>query len=316
MSSFDQKIQEFLDKKNPGTKKIYTAGLAAFAEFYRPQGTIADFLDSLEADRNLGWRQTKKTATNVISDYVEWLKLRYKRKTVRSYTGAVQQLAKYYGLDFSTRDTRLPASNPDLKKYSWTLPEVVRFFNYFDSPMYRAFGVLVFQSFFDDSTTLELQYIDIKKEYEASIVPLCLDTERFKTDIPFCSFIGKWGVAELQNYLKTRGPLKDEDRLFPVSEQSVDDYFRRRAEVFLGQEFQKGERSPCAPHSLRAGGSTLARDSAAGDAEHVRAVDRYIDFFMGKTVEEQKRVYMSKSREGWRQTWQARVEPFVTPSSF
>lgn len=313
---FEPKIQDFLNKKKPGTRKIYTAGLSAFQEFYQPQGSLSDFLDKLEADRNLGWRQTNNVATNVTSDYVVWLKERYKRKTVRSYAGAVQQLAKYYHLDFSTRDVQLPASNPDLKKYSWTLDEIVRFFNLFDSPMYRCFGVLVFQSFFDDSTTLKLEYGDIQKEYEANIVPLCLDTERFKTDIPFCSFIGKWGVSELRAYLKNRGSLKKDDKLFPISVQSVDDYFRRRAEVFLGCKFEKGERSPCAPHSLRAGGSTLARDGTIGGAEQVRAVDRYIDFFMGKTVEEQKRVYMSKSREGWRQTWLTRVEPFVTPNSF
>jgi hypothetical protein len=268
--TFDEKIQSFLNKKKPGTRKIYTAGLAAFQEFYitycnkyHIQGaTIPDFLDRLEADRNLGWRDTKHVADNVGTEYVEWLKKSYKRKTVRSYIGAVQQLAKYCNVPFSTRDMQLPASNPELKKYPWTVDEVVRFFNLFDSPMYKAYGVLIFQSFFDDSTTLELQYQDIQKEYEENTCPLCLDAERIKTEIPFCSFIGAWGLKELHNYLKTRGPLQKTDRLFPVSEQSVDDYFRLKAEVFLGKKFEKNERSPCAPHSLRASGSTLSRDNA------------------------------------------------------
>ena len=182
--------------------------------------------------------------------------------------------------------------------------------------MYRSFGVLVFQSFFDCSTTLSLQYADIQKEYEANTIPLCLDTERFKTDIPFCSFIGKWGVKELHKWLDTQPNIKPNDPLFPVARQTVADYFRKKTVVFLGEKFEKGERSTCGTHSLRAGGSTLARDGASGNAEQVRAVDRYIDFFMGKTVEEQKRVYMSKSREGWRETWQSRIEPFVTPKQF
>jgi hypothetical protein len=245
--------------------------------------------------------------------YVAWLKQRFKRKSVRAYTGAVQQLAKYYNLPFSTRDMQLPASNPELKKYPWTVDEVARFLNLFDSPMYKAYGVLIFQSFLDDSTTLKLQYQDIEKEYTKGTCPLCLDAERIKTEIPFCSFIGTWGLQELHNYLDNKSLLQKTDDLFPVSEQSVDAYFRDKAEVFLGKKFEKNERSPCAPHSLRASGSTLSRDNAKGDAEQVRAVDRYIDFFMGKAVEEQKRVYMSKSREGWRETWKTRVEPFVTP---
>ena len=37
---------------------------------------------------------------------------------------------------------------------------------------------------------------------------------------------------------------------------------------------------------------------------------------MGKTVEEQKRVYSSKGKEGWRETWRTCVEPYVTPKDF
>jgi hypothetical protein len=37
---------------------------------------------------------------------------------------------------------------------------------------------------------------------------------------------------------------------------------------------------------------------------------------MGKTVEEEKRVYVSKSREDWRKTWRTCCEPYVTPEKF
>jgi len=314
----DPKVQEFLNKKKPGTRVIYKAGLEAFQEFYLPLGSVPDFLDSLEADRDKGWRETKHVATAIITDYIVWLKneKKFKRKTIRSYVGAVQQFAKYNNLMFSTRDTKLPVSNPDLKKYSWTLDDAVKFFNLFDSQMYRSFGVLIFQSFFDCSTSLALQYRDIQKEFEAGIVPMCLDTERFKTDIPFCSFIGKWGVAELHKWLDSQPDLKPDDPLFPINKQSVADYFRKKAQLFLGRKFEDDERSPCGTHSLRASGSTLARNDAVGDSEQVRAVDRYLDFFMGKVIAEDKRVYMSKSREGWRETWSKHVEPFVTPKQF
>jgi hypothetical protein len=315
---FDIEIQAFLNKKKPGTRVIYNAGLKAFEEFYLPKGSIPDFLDSLEADRDKGWRETKHVATDIVTEYVTWLQTvkKFKRKTTRSYVGAIQQLAKYNNLTFSTRDTKLPVSNPDLKKYPWTLDDVVKFFNLFDLPLYRAFGVLVFQSFFDCSTTLSLTYSDIKQEYEAGTIPLCLDTERFKTAIPFCSFIGKWGVKELHKWLDTQPNLKPNDSLFPVPKQSIADYFRKKSEVFLGRKFEDNERSPCGSHSLRAGGSTLARDNTSGNNEQVRAVDRYLDFFMGKCIAEEKRVYSSKSKEGWRETWRTCVEPYVTPKTF
>lgn len=315
---FDPKIEEFLKGKNPGTESIYRAGLLTFQEFYKPQGTIPDFIDALEADRNLGWRQTKNIASNVIRDYVSWLQTtkKFKRKTVRTYVASIQQLAKKCNVPFSTNDTHLPVSNPDLKKYPWTVDDAVKFFSLFDSQMYKSLGVLVFQSFIDCSTTLSLTYGDISKEYEANIVPLCLDTERIKTDIPFMSFIGKWGVQELHKWLDTRDDLTPDAKLFDTTKQATASYFRNKAEVFLGVAFKKDERSSCGTHSLRAGGSTLARDGVIGNSESVRAVDRYIDFFMGKTVEEQKRVYTSKSKESWRETWRTCVEPFVTPKKF
>jgi hypothetical protein len=308
---FDSKTSEFLKRKKPGTRKIYSAGLDAFEKFYEPQGTIPQFLDRVQADRNLGWRETQNIATNVMGDFVMWLKPQYARKSVRSYVGAVQSLAKYFGLPFSTRDTALPASNPESKKFPWTLEETAEFVGLMKLPLYRSLAVLLLQSGFDCRTSLELRYGDIKTEYETSVIPLCLCTERFKTEIPFLSFIGTWGVRTLREYLNSRGSLAETDRLFPVSEQAVDAYFRRCAVKFLNKELS-GERNPCSPHSLRAAFSTFCRDNLSGEA---RPAEVYIDFWMGKSVLEQKGVYISKTVESWRQTWRERAEPFVTPLS-
>lgn len=321
VSTFDNsKIEQFLKNKTPNTGSVYRAGLLTFQEFYKNQckGSIADFLDILEANKNLGWRQSEDKATEIIRNFIVWLReeKNFSRKTIRVYVASVQQLAKKLNVPFQTNDVNLPVSNPNLKKYCWTVPAVIRFFDLFDSQMYRSLGVMIFQSFIDCSTALSLQYSDIKKEYESGVVPLCLDVERIKTDIPFYTFIGKWGIAELKKWLDSRDDLTDESPLFPTSKVPVCDYFRKKAEAFLDIKFGKDERSPCGTHSLRAGGSTLARDSINGSPEQVRASDRYIDFFMGKTVEEQKRVYISKNKEGWRLTWLKCVEPFVTPTGY
>lgn len=315
---FEPKIQKFLDLKKPSTKSLYTIGLTAFADFYKSQGSIGDFIDRLEADRDLGWRKTQYVSDQVISDFVAWLQeKKYAAKTVRAYTNAVQQLAKKCKVPFSTRDVKLPASNPKLKKFNWTVETAVKFFDLFDIQMYRSFGVLIFQSFLDCSTALSLTYEDIQREFEAGVIPLCLDVTRVKTSIPFYSFIGAWGVKELSLYLKTVPNIQPQDLLFPVSKQSVADYFRKKGNKLLELlEEKQGDRNKCGTHSLRASGSTLARDNIKGDREHAQAVDRYLDFFMGKTIAEDRRVYMSKSIDSWRQTWADCVEPYVTPEKF
>jgi hypothetical protein len=315
---FEPKIQDFLNKKKSGTKKIYTAGLVAFQEFYAPQGSLPDFLDRLQTDRSLDWRQTQKVAANVMTDYVKFLmeKKKFKRKTVRAYAGAVQQLARYYNLGFTTRDIGLPFSNPDLKKHSWNVEEMAQFLGSFDASMYRSFGVSLFQSSFDCSTTLDLEFRDIQVEYEQGIVPLCLDTERIKTGVPFYGFIGEWGVKELHNWLDSRVDLKPEDKLYPVSEQSIMAYFRKKAEAFSGCKFGKGERTDRGTHSFRGSSMTLPRNNLKGSMEKVKAAEVYIQFFAGKTVPEKDRSYLSNTKEDWREIWKTTVEPYVTPKKF
>jgi hypothetical protein len=104
--------------------------------------------------------------------------------------------------------------------------------------------------------------------------------------------------------------------LFPVTKVAVCDYFRKKASVFLNTKFKDNERSPCGSHSLRASGSTLARGNIQGSSEQRGAVDRYLDQFMGKRIPEQQRVYDSKDRNSWRETWRTCVEPYVTPKTF
>jgi integrase len=225
--------------------------------------------------------------------------------------GAVQSLAKYYDLIFSTRDAQLPASNPESEKYSWTLEETAKFVGLMKSPLYRSLAVFLLQSGIDCRTALELNYGKIKSEYEAEIVPLCIRTERFKTGIPFLTFIGTWGVKTLKEHLNHCGKLSEDTPLFPISEQSVDAYFRRCAKKFLNKDLID-IRNPCSPHSLRAAFSTFCRDNLRGED---KASEIYVEYWMGKNVPEEKRVYITKTVESWRKTWRERAEPFLTPQS-
>jgi hypothetical protein len=304
---FDSETEEFLDSLKPSTRGIYHAGLMVFQEWYEPQGTITDFFDRIEADNQLPRRQRKRIARSTMKEFVKFLKAKFKPKTVRSYAGSVQSLGRFLDVPISLRYTQLPTSNPASEKYPWTIDEVARFIATFDSSMYQAIGATLVQSGLDIDTVKRFEYDDIQREFEAGITPLCLDTIRWKTDIKHLSFIGDWALSKLKVYFAERGPLNRTDLLFDVSKQAIDGYFRRRAELFLERDFEKKERNPCSPHSCRSGFNTFARDHKADET--------YVKFFMGKKVPEQDRVYNSKSREGWRQTYVEQILPWVTASA-
>jgi len=299
---FDRDTSEFLKALGPGTRKIYTYGLTAFQDFYKPQGTVKSFLDRVEEDALKQRREKTRVARNAIKEFVEWLQAKgYKPKTVRAYVAAVQSLAKYFDLAVSTSYVNLPTARPFSQKYPWTIEAVAEFVEAMKKPMHRAIAVTIFQSGLGISDVLALTYGDIQREFEQGTAPLCLDLSRIKTDVPFMTFIGAWGVSLLKRHLDGR-KLNARDRLFEVTPRAVDRCFARVGRRFAGD--YEGN-CPCRPHSLRAAFRTLLSDH--------RVDPLFIEFWMGHKVAEQQRVYVSKSREGWRETYRTQAEPWLTP---
>jgi integrase len=297
MSTLDQKTTEFLKHKKPGTYKVYHAGLYAFQEFYCKYGTIPDFLDRLQEDRDSSrtWRENKNVATNMVSDFVLWLGPRYCRKTIRSYVASVQALASYYKLDFSAADARLPPPNidPQNRKYFWTMPNVQKFVSVLNSPIHECLAMMFIQSGLDCSTTLSLRYSDVRDELESGVEPIVLELERVKTQTPFVTCLGSLGIKYLRRYLTIHGKLSENDLIFPISEQAVDDYFRRHAQSFLGHSISKGKRNPASPHSLRTGFRTLMRRSGCPE--------EFLEYFMGHDLNgDLRKTYTNMSSDDWR----------------
>ena len=108
---FDSEASEFLSVLKLGTRNVYDRGLAVFQEFYSSQGSIKDFLDSVERDRLLPRSQRTRVDSTTLNGFVVWLQNRgYSPKTVRIYVGAVQSLAKYYDIPISLRYVHLPSA--------------------------------------------------------------------------------------------------------------------------------------------------------------------------------------------------------------
>lgn len=301
---FEEDAVEFLDALGAGTRHVYQPGLDAFLTFYQKAGygeSLTAFLDDVEDDMKLPRRQRRRIARNVLKEFVRFCeKTGYAPKTIRAYVSAVQSFAGYYDIKLSTRYVDLPSSLPVSRKFPWTLDKVAEFVGMMKNPEYESIAVTIFQSGLSISDVLAQNYEDIKYEFENRITPLCVDLARIKTDVPFMSFIGSWGVSLLRQHLKGR-KLRLHSPLYTITARSVEKCFQKLGKKFIDE--YTGQ-NPCRPHSLRAAFRTIL-----GDAKADRDV---VKFWMGQRLPEQDRVYHSRTRDGWR-TLYAKYETYLTP---
>jgi len=199
----------------------------------------------------------------------------------------------------------MPVSRPISDKFPWSLETVAEFIGMIRHPDVKAVAVVLFQSGLSVSDLLNLTYGDIKREFEAGIEPICFDLARVKTDVPYMTFGGSWSCLLLRNYLHKRGRLRLEDPLFDISHRTIDLWFAKTSKRWLGD--YRGQ-NPARPHSLRSAFRTILGD---------HKVDRtYIEFWMGHKLPEQEATYISKSRDGWRETYKTYAEPWLTPKNW
>lgn len=295
---------EFLQALGSSTMGLYRAGLSAFQTFYGKP--LKQFLDAVDEDLRKPRRERERVARNTLSRFVEWLVDKgFAPKTVRAYAASVQSLARYYEIPISMRYVRMPSSNPISLKFPWTIDKVAEFIDQIEDPQLKSLAATLFQSGLSVSDALALTYGDIKLEFEPGVTPLCLDIVRKKTNVHFMTFIGEWAVSLLKKHLEGKANLKPENMLYQVSHRTINHQFEKIGRRFAGE--YKGQ-NPCRPHSLRAAFRTILAD---------HNVDRiYIEFWMGHKLPEQEATYVSKSREGWRETYRKNAEPWLTPKNW
>ena len=296
-------VEEFLSALKPGTRHVYQRGLAKFQEFLSNQGLdVAGFLSLVEEDMRRPRLEKTRVARKTLNAFIAHLLGEgFAPKTINAYIGAVQSLAKYYDIPLSTRYINRPPTRALNKKHPWTIKAIGKFVSLMDNTQYKCIAACIVQSGLSISDLLGLRYGDIKDELEKGIAPLCLDLSRRKTNVPCLTFVGSWALGLLKQHLKDRH-MQDDMPIFTISRRAVDSYFRRIGLKFGGRF---SGRNPYSPHSLRAAFRTILSDHKVDPI--------YIEFWMGHKVPEQQIVYVSKSREGWRETYRTQAEPWLTP---
>jgi len=291
-------MEEFLKSFSPSTAKSYRSALRMFNSFYRTRygGDIEDFLDEVERDLQTPRRSRRFYARKVLREYKEYLEgIGLAPKSIWKYLSAVQSYARFYEIPISLRYIHMPSTRPISRKYPWTLEEAIEFIEIIEHPTVKAMAAITLQSGIGLSELLSLKYGDIMEEYERGVIPLCLDLYRVKTDNPFMTFAERYSVGLLREYLEEHRPdISPEDPLFKISGRRVQQILRKCGKIYLDEKEYEGV-NPCRLHSLRTAFRTLMAD--AGCPDH------YLEFFMGHKTQDLRRVYTSKSREGWRQTY-------------
>jgi integrase len=305
--------EDFLEahgRESQNTARAYRNALNRFAEFYKDQGMLEDFIARVNVDNKLDYGGDR-VAEKTLSKFIKSLQDEgLSRKATRLYASAVQSLFKYLRVPITLALTGLPKNKPEVEMYAWkNANRVEQFVSLMDDIMYRTIAVLAFQSGLSLGDLLSLKYEDVKTDFEGHVLPLALSFTmegREKTEVRFRTYVGRWAVDLLTVYLKGKN-LEAAARLFPVTPEAVDSAFRTTARKYLGEAWHRG-RNPCSPSSLRHGFKTLAVKS-----EVLETVE--VEFFMGHELGSNvEAIYLSRDVDDWRETY-SKVEGFLTPDS-
>lgn len=294
-----EEIEAFLSMKSKTTAIIYRAGLREFLKYYRGKHgvdkTIMDFIDDCWINIKKPREEQTRLEETELNGFINFMKEGERsNNTIRVYVAALQNLLKYNRLPVSLSFVNLPPPRPLPKndKHEWKLDHMKEFFNKATNYRDKAIILCLFQSGMGIMELVNLKYGDIRKEFEADILPLCISLTREKTDITYKTFFGRDAVHYLRLYLKTRGDLKDDYPLFTklgtekrVTKELVEARFRKIAEQcsFIEPKDLKGYNS-ARPHSLR----SAFRSRLTGKMD-----PDLIEFFMGYQIGGVKRAYLN-----------------------
>ena len=141
-------VDEFLSALKPGTRHTYARALTKFQEFLVGQGVdVAGFLRLVEEDLHRPRLEKTRIARKTLNAFIGYLQGEgFAPKSINTYIGAVQSLAKYYDIPLSMRYVSRPPAKALHKKHPWTIEEVGKFTSLMENVQYRCIAACIVQS--------------------------------------------------------------------------------------------------------------------------------------------------------------------------
>ena len=295
--TLDETALRYLGTKKESTRKAYDKCLKRFVLFSGK--TFKEFLEHIEDQRraNLDCSISEKVrpGENLLRGFIEWHKeAGYSNYAILQAIGAIQNILKYYGIPISFNFIETPPARTQKKnnKHEWTLDQIRQFVESAEYLRDKAYIMFAFQSGLSIGDILDLDYSDIRREYEAGTAPLAIQGYREKTNVPIKTFIGWDALYYLRLYLQSRTNIKlgdpvftllgTDDRATPSSiQKKLRDYAKKLD--FVDSEDMKGY-NPLRPHSLRSAFRSRLTGRMDGDL---------IEFFMAHSIGQSKTTYIN-----------------------
>jgi integrase len=306
--SLEETEKRYLESKKPSTARIYRSSLRRFKVYY-PEGIpglIRQIEEDTEGNKEREVYDRIRPGEDVLRGFVKWQEEKgYSPNSMRLALAAIQNCLKYYGITVSYDFITLPQAIPldRNKKHQWTIDQIKKFVESAEYLREKAFIMFAFQSGLGIGDILDLNYGDIRREYEEGVLPLAVEGYRKKTGVPLRTFIGRDTVKLLRLYLESRPGIQSGDPLFTLlgsseraNQATIQKQLRKYAEKlnFIYDEDLENGFNPARPHSLRSGFRSRLTGKMDGDL---------IEFFMAHDIGQHKSTYINMPLEDLREIY-------------
>lgn len=303
-------VEEFLAAKRSVSFKVFRSALNNFMRYYRgrhgEEATLSGFLDALDTNAAKPRRERTRLAEAELNTFIDYLKNKeLSNNSIRTYVMVIKNFLKYKGFTVTNNFIKIPPekSMKENRKHPWKIDDVRAFVNNANSMRDKALILCMFQSGISVGEICRLDYGNIKKEFEAGVLPLILELTRGKTGVEFKTFFGRDAVKYLRLYLETRKNLKHKTPLFTqmnsdtkrLTKWAIQSKFREYStQITFARHNEANNYNPIRPHSLRSGFNSRL----TGKADRT-----LIEFFMGHSIGTEKLAYLNLPNDELRELY-------------
>ena len=305
--TLDETVLKYLETRGKNTAIAYEKCLRRFVKFYgHPFGDyIREIGEQQQVNQGKPITERIRPGEDTLRAFIGWHKeAGYSNYSTLQSLGAVQNILKYYGIRITYDFIETPPPRPmkENPKHQWELDQVRKFVEAAEYTRDKAFIMVAFQSGLSIGDILDLDYGDIKHEFEAGKLPLAIERYREKTNVPIRTFIGYDAAYYLRLYLESRPNIKPSDPLFTklgseerATSSTIQNKLRDYASKldFIYEEDQNGY-NPARPHSLRSGFRSRLTGKMDGDL---------IELFMAHDIGQEKATYMNQPLDELREIY-------------